>query len=170
MSAVANQKVFIYCSESASTDTVTYFKHKDYLCRPLNDDPKTFWNAISSSGSKATVVIYTHGDENGPLMVTGQVGDDMTDEEIVKLDTSLSPQNSTLYLLSCRTGSGIFKTKLDKTDLNYVAPLGYALLKSSSAGVSAYSVNPERHTEHMKWGGKPVKLIPTRPGKPLNIP
>jgi len=170
-SSAGRSRVFIYCSETAGKDALTYFKKKDYVSCPLSDKPAYFWELINIVAENGVLVILSHGDENGPLMVAGTSGKDMTKEEIQKFGEILKTKKIALYLLSCNTGSGSFFNNLKDTGATFVAPLGYADVRESSAGLSAYSTNGKKDfgITYLGWNGNGIDS-PNRASKPLVIP
>lgn len=164
-------RVFIYCPETAGRDALMFFKRKDYVCLPLNEKPAYFWELINTVSENGVLVILSHGDPDGPLMVAGTDGDDMTKEEIQKLGGILSAKKVSLYLLSCNTGGGTFFATLKDTGAKFIAPLGYADVRESSAGLSVYSTNGEKGlaAKYEGWKGNGIEP-PNRSTKPLVIP
>ncbi|WP_323118713.1 hypothetical protein [Burkholderia alba] len=163
-------KIFLYSSDDADANTVKAFKNRDYSTIALTQDPKVFWNAVKSVDSNGYLAILSHGDSNGFLMVSGQSGNDMTNQEIQDFAKILNDKTITLYLLSCHTGQDPFGSKLKETGCRFAAPLGYAQIKSSSESLSVYSVkdNDPSSKNYEPWTGT-HDLYPTRLGKALTI-
>ena len=162
------QKVFLYSDDVADKDMKAFFKKKDYTAVALTDDPQTFWTAIETVEKDGYIAVLSHGDEHGPLMVNGTTGAEMTDTQIQSLGSTLLKSNVTLYLLSCHTGLDPFLNKMTATKSQFVAPLGYAQTRSSSAGTYVYSVKTEKGDTYAGWAGS-ADLVPSRNTKPLNI-
>ncbi|MEM9063624.1 MAG: hypothetical protein AAGD13_24465 [Pseudomonadota bacterium] len=135
------RKLFLYCPDSVTAETVSMFRGKGYDCVALTADPADFWKAVGSLSKDDVLVLYSHGDTSGPLMVKGQAGSDMTDEEIAKLAAILSHYDVPFYLLSCNTGGGSFFEKLSSVrGVNAIAPKGYALVGATSEFLKITSV------------------------------
>lgn len=170
-SSTAQSRAFIYCPETAGKDALTYFKGKGYASYSLNEKPAYFWELIDIVAENGVLVILSHGDENGPLMVAGTSGKDMTKEQIQKFGGILKAKKVALYLLSCNTGSDGFFDTLKETGATFIAPLGYADVRESSAGLAAYSTNGKKELgiEYLGWKGNGINP-PSRSSKPLVIP
>lgn len=172
-------KLFLYCPDTAPKDAVDTFEAWGYLCRKLTKKESDFWAAVKSVGEGGQLVIYSHGDANGPLMVRGEYGDDMAGEKALKFGAMLKQRNIKLYLLSCHTGSGTFFDQMESTGCMLVAPTGYALVKASSVGISVYSIIDSKlihekdlatSKKYAEWKATINGAAPNRLGKALLIP
>lgn len=171
-SSAGNSRVFVYCPDTASTDVRGYFKKKGYVCFPLNDKPAHFWELINIVSDGGVLVLLSHGDKNGPLMVAGTDGDDMTKTEVEKLGSTLAGKKVALYLLSCQTGAGEFCKTLKSTAVKFIAPIGYADVRETSVTLSVLSTNGEKDgykTQYLGWEGNGIDP-PNRINKALLIP
>lgn len=159
--------LFLYCPETAINDTVNYFSGKGYSTAPLNDDPRTFWDWVTAVDNGGILVILSHGDANGPLMVKGHNGRDMSKKEIEEFGAILVQKNVSLYLLSCLSGSGAFAKSLAATGATFIAPEGNAEVEANSLRMTVYS----RSDDHKPsgWFSNGI-AAPSRNSKPLVIP
>lgn len=101
------RKLFLYCPETAAhlDGMLTYFgsSNKNFTCVALEGQPEFFWDRINELDPGGTLVVLTHGDEGGPLLVKGNDGPPFTPlNDIHRLGMAL--ENASLYLLSCHTG------------------------------------------------------------------
>ena len=116
---------FIYSSREGTADVRKLALNRGYRLCPLNDDPATFWGYIAEAAAGGDpVIIVSHGNANGPLMVDGEYGADMTHAEILALGTVLAAGCCELFVLSCHTGGGAFWNALITTQVSAVAPGG----------------------------------------------
>ena len=161
-----HDKVFIYSRDAANADARSYFKRKGYHAVELDRDPETFFDGVALVAPEGTVVVLSHGDGNGPLLVAGTAGPDMTPEQIDRLARLLGEAEASLYLLSCHTGNEPFAGELADTGARFIAPRGYAAFEASSAGVNVYSKEGDRYVGWTANGIEP----PSRNTKPLPIP
>ena len=161
-----SKKVFLYSDDAADKDARAAFKAKGYELVPLTADKKGFWSGVEKVENNGHFVLLSHGDKNGPLMVKGTEGSDMTDADIKTLCDILIGKKATFYCLSCHTGLDPFAGKMAKTSCLFVAPKGFAVAESSSAGVNVYS---KEDGKYPGWSGS-GSLVPNRATKPLNIP
>lgn len=163
-----NEKVLLYSADAANADTRNFFTKKDYALVKLTQDTADFWKGVESVAPRGFLALLSHGDTEGPSMVSGSDGAAMTAEEIERLGQALVDGGITLYLLSCLTGNDPFLAQLTKTGCLFVAPQGYAELRASSAGTWFYSVKAPESTTYLPWSGS-EQLVPNRLGKALNI-
>jgi hypothetical protein len=162
------KKVFL-CNKEADKDMVSFFKKKEYTVMVLTKEPKDFWTAVGMVDKGGYLALLSHGDEEGPLMVDGEMGDSMTKDDIQNFGKALVNANVTLYLLSCHTGNDPFFSALKATGCKFVAPLGFAKTQSSVAGTAVFSVEEGKaKTTFPGWVGH-SDLVPNRGTKPLNI-
>lgn len=159
--------LFMYCPETAISDTVNYFSGKGYSTAPLNDDPRTFWDWATAVDNDGVLVILSHGDADGPLMVKGKLGKDMTKSQIDEFGAILVQKKVALYLLSCLTGSGGFAKSLATTGAKFIAPVGNAEVEANSLRVTVYSRSDEGKASG--WFSNGIDA-PSRNSKPLVIP
>jgi hypothetical protein len=160
-------KLFLYSDDAATRDTVGIFKNRGYSCVRLTDKAAFFWQQLGGLGKADILVLQSHGDDDGPLLVDGQRGDSMTEKEVGQLINMLVAKDISLYLLSCHTGRGQFARKLaEDARAKWVAPVGFALVESGAGVCNAYSVEGN---VHHGWVGT---LVPPRHrlGKALSIP
>ncbi len=162
-------KVFLYCNETAGKEVVSKFVQKKYQPIALTDDPSTgFWPGVGAVAPNGTLVIYSHGNENGPLMVRGHEGEDMTDSQILTLGAILVLADITLYLLSCHTGQDPFAAKLRKHGVRFMAPAGYAAVGASGESLAIKSVASLDGKGTAPWSGNELKE--PRKGSMLYLP
>lgn len=173
------ENIFLYCPESANREAVIYFNAKGYQPRELSDNDSFFWETVNSVDNNGILVLYSHGDSNGPLRVKGHGSDPGTaafneeswdDDKIARFGGLLEGKNVTLILLSCHTGSGEFYDKLkqyfpDGGSRYLVAPKGYASIKSSNVSTGINSIKSENNTESAGWS-----YSGTREKRTLDIP
>lgn len=133
------EKVFVYSSDSANQHTISIFRNRGYEPKALGDDDDIFWSILIQLEARSTLVLLSHGDENGPLLVRGNQGGDMSDEDITTLGEHLRLGGITFYLLSCHTGKDPFFTKLKATGATFAAPIGYASVESGAGMCNVYS-------------------------------
>lgn len=163
------QKVFVYCSETASQDTIASFKRRGYETKPLGEDPDIFWSIVVQLEEGSVLVLLSHGDENGPLLVRGDEGDDMSDDDIKLLGEHLLLGKISLYLLSCHTGKNPFFDKLAATGASFAAPLGYASVESGVGVCNAYSKEGSSY-KGWKGNGTLAGVSDLRNVRPIPIP
>lgn len=161
-----HDKVFIYSRDAANADARSYFRRKDYHLVELDHDPETFFDGVGLVAPEGTVVVLSHGDANGPLLVAGTQGPDMSPDQIDRLAHLLGVAEARLYLLSCHTGNVPFADRLADTGARFIAPRGYAVFEASSAGANVYAKEGDRYVGWTAQGIDP----PTRNTKPLAIP
>ncbi|MGN6229202.1 MAG: hypothetical protein ACTHNM_17390 [Dyella sp.] len=159
--------LFLYCPDTVNSDGTNYFSGKNYQTAPLDDDPQTFWRWVTSVDEGGILVLLSHGDETGPLMVKGHRGNDMSDTQIQEFGAHLTLRNIRLYLLSCETGKGAFAEKLAATGATFIAPVGYAEFKTNSVGVAVHSRG--EGSKLLGWYAHGIEA-PSRNAKPLVIP
>lgn len=153
-------KLFVYCDATASRPVVAAFRAKGFRLWPLTDDPAAFWTAIGTVEEGGQLVILSHGNENGFLMVKGDDGPDLTESTLQTFSMLMVLVDAEVYLLSCHSGTGIVEKVLRRNSVKFVAPKGYAevaansytlTIKSlrsqngSSAGWAANEITPPRH-------------------------
>lgn len=161
------QKLFLYCPDTASSSVVTIFRNRGFEPAQLTDDPDDFFEGVNSVNQGGVLVLFSHGDANGPLMVRGNAGDDMTDEQIHTLIGRLQERAITFYCLSCYTGAvGTFSNALGATDINWVAPVGMANVQSSAETIRVFST--DARDRHAGWSGAQA-LFPRREAMGLQI-
>lgn len=137
-------KMFLYCRITTKASTVKIFRNKGFFNRTLDGDPRTFWTSLEMIQDGGTLVLLSHGDGGGPLLVEGRDGNSITEEETVDLARTLQRKRIKLYLLSCHTGGGRFFRILSEYDhIQVVAPLGYCSTRQGEDSVSVFSVNVE---------------------------
>jgi hypothetical protein len=159
--------LFLYCPETANSDATNYFNSKGYQIAPLDEDPQTFWDWVTSVDQDGILVLLSHGDENGPLMVKGHKGKDMSAGQITDFGARLVLRNIRLYLLSCETGKGAFAGSLAATGATFIAPMGLAEFKANSVGVAVHSRGETNKL--LGWYSHGI-AAPSRNSKPLVIP
>lgn len=163
-------KLFLYDEKEANKDLLDYFKNKNYTRVALTNSTDFFWSQVDSVDNGGYLAIMSHGNNNTFEIAMGNPPKDMRQDRIVPFGTSLNQRNVTLYLLSCHTGNDPLGRSLVGTGCHFAAPKGYALVKSSSAGVGVYSV-VDPHASDVKYAGwtGTEGVIPNRDTKPLNI-
>jgi hypothetical protein len=165
---------FVYCPKSANVYTRAYFTANNYETTQLNEDPKTFMNALNGVPEGGNMVFLSHGDERGPLLVVGDDGNDfMSDEQIEVLGARLKEKKAKLYLLSCHTGKTdpeepTFCDKLAATQAKFVAPMGFAKVSGNPGSLAVTSVEGEKA---MGWAGTDAPVgRAARAGRALELP
>ncbi|MFC5583049.1 hypothetical protein [Rhodanobacter terrae] len=159
--------LFLYCPDTANGDATNYFGNKGYQTAALDKNPQTFWDWVTSVDQDGILVLLSHGDETGPLMVKGHNGKDMDADQIREFGAHLVQRNISLYLLSCETGKGAFAASLAATGATFIAPIGYAEFKSNSVGVAVHSRGDKN--ELLGWFSNGINA-PRRNASPLVIP
>jgi len=155
---------FIYSTKEGTKDVLKIAKNRGYTLCPLNSKPDKFWGYITGAAdARVPVIILSHGDPNGPLMVGGTEGADMTNVEIVRLGNTLASCGSDLFVLSCHTGGGAFWDTLCTTPVSAVAPRGTCffgnacdetlIVKSLDPDVVCVTTNPPRSMGRGSRGG-----------------
>lgn len=162
------KKLFLYSDDAADKTTVSYFAHLGYETKALTDNERDFWSAINTVERDGTLVLLSHGDKNGPLMVKGTSGNDMKKEEITAFGGQMARNNITVYMLSCHTGQDPFASLFAGTNCKFVAPEGYASLTNITGGVQVRSVTGEDHRGVAGWAGSD-DLKPKRNARPVEI-
>lgn len=192
MSHEKRDRVFLYCPETAGKDaasTESAMKNRGYRCVKLTDNSKTFWDTVNSVQQNGILILLSHGDESGPLMVKGNDGKDMTDEEINALGTNLVSKKIAFYCISCNTGilgtikdkngkeTPTFASSLCQTKAYVIAPNGKAkvnLFGSVSLSVIDTKTTSDGREQPGRWvemkDGKSRELTEYRAAKPLPIP
>lgn len=162
-----HKKVFLYDPDSVPADALNMLGRLGFQCIKLTDDPGTFWLALASIDNDGSFVLLSHGNRDGPLMVAGDQGKDMTKSQVEALANTLVQGGVTFYCLSCHTANGDFFETVDESGAAFVAPIGYASFRTSSVSVDAYSVTADGKS-YLGWAGT-KGLVPTRKTKPLNF-
>lgn len=155
-------KLFLYDPNSVTRDTLTVMRRKGYQLVALTADPDVFWNAIAALGEGDTLVILSHGDNDGPLAVAGNVGEDIDLARFVDL---VKEKKLSLYLLSCHTGQNPCGTTLTEGGLQFVAPLGTAAFQTT--GDETVNVYSKNGSTYPGWAGP---LSPSRASKAVSLP
>lgn len=156
-------KVLLYDKTSTSSATLTIMKCKGYCCKALTEDPVFFWNSISELKINSILVLFSHGDENGPSAVEGTEGGTI---DVERFSNTLKERNVKLYLISCNTGSGNCGSALQKAKIDFVAPTGKAELQTiGSETINVFSRNPKKGSH--AWIGS---LSPKRATHALSLP
>lgn len=134
------EKLLLFSPDAATPDTVSVFKARGFSCVQLTDKASFFWESLNGLDPGGKLALLSHGDENGPLLVKGQAGLDMTSEEVSTLGNFLRDRDITLYLLSCHTGSDKFFNQLaNGREIKCAAPIGYAVVSSGAGICNIYS-------------------------------
>ncbi|AZT39657.1 hypothetical protein ELZ88_24290 (plasmid) [Salmonella enterica subsp. enterica serovar Karamoja] len=156
------RKLFLYDTGSVTHDTLRIMRKKLYTCSPLTKSPDFFWQSISELEDNGIFVLLSHGDNNGPLAVEGDVGKDIN---LNRFSEIINTKKLTLYLLSCHTGLPPCETILTTNNVTFVAPKGKAVFRTvGDEVIYIYSKNGETNPG---WAGS---LQPDRENKPLNLP
>ncbi|HEX7318414.1 MAG TPA: hypothetical protein VF297_31195 [Pyrinomonadaceae bacterium] len=184
MSRQRLMKMFLYCPETTSRDTLTVFRNRGYSCVELTDRAEFFWEQLGTIDDGGVLVLLSHGDAAGPLLVKGTWGNSMSAEQIKGLGATLVTKNLSLYLLSCKTGSGSFCEVLSNVrDVKFVAPVGAAQVRSGSGMCNAYSIEHnddseeekkeeeiDKEPKYLPWAGVGILTGRERLTTPLQIP
>jgi hypothetical protein len=167
------QKLFLYDPESVNADVRRVARNGDYEMVALTDDAAVFQAAVNQVDQGGTLVLLSHGDAAGPLMVAGHGGDDMTAAQITAFGGLMARRDISLYLLSCYTGSGAFAARMTALGVSFIAPLGYAQLNAGVGGVTVYSVanpaQPVAGANALGWASNGIRA-PGRAASPLSLP
>ena len=164
--------IFLYDPDTVNADALRIIATRGYTCIKLTDNPEHFWATMRSVPAGQNFALLSHGDSDGPLLVKGDSGADLSaDDDMLILANFLIGNRSAFILLSCETGSGDFGAKLEaagERGLVFVAPIGLASFRASSQSVSVYSVDPKDNSKYLGWIGS-EQLCPTRKTKPLDF-
>jgi hypothetical protein len=170
------QKLVLYSSEFSTPKTVSRFKQALYDTVALTNDPQTFWDAAATLDQSGYLVLLSHGDKKGPLLIDGQSGPDMVggeDDAPFNALTALLVQRSlSFYCLSCYTGAGEFAEGLTTANCRFIAPKGTARI-STTEGFYVSSIRNDKAnpTKTDMWTANPEDMYPTgRGARPLVLP
>jgi hypothetical protein len=167
-SSTGVRNLFIYSTDAASLNVRNRFNSRGFTLVALTKDPKTFWNNLKLMTTSGILVLLSHGDTSGPLLVSGTSGEDLTETEISNIIAVLKEKSISFYCLSCHTGGdGAFNKLLSSAEgVKYVAPIGYASVGASSEHMKIESVKEESGNVAAGWSGS---LAP-KTGNSLSIP
>jgi len=161
------EKLFLYCPQTAPLAVVTIFGNRGFVAAKLTQNADDFFAGVNSVNQHGVLVLFSHGDQNGPLMVSGTVGENMSVDQLNALTDRLHDHGITFYCLSCYTGAeGTFSNALGAADINWVAPIGAANVKSSSETIQVFST--DKKGGDAGWAGT-QDLFPSRKVKGLQI-
>lgn len=161
--------LLVYDPQSIHRDALCVFRNRGYEAIPLSNNPRSFWDAVARSDYTA-LVLYSHGNSDGPLLVAGNDGPSMNRTESARLFTILARNGASLYLLSCQTGNPPFRACLPPPlpgNVPYAAPLGYARIDTTASSLAIFSVDPSDPSKKVGWYGV---LAPDRTSKQLILP